>query len=123
MSTAAMHAHAFYREVAMSRALWGIRDSEGFPGPAGSDGRRAMPFWSSERRARTVIRQVDAYRDFVPVKIDWESFCNRWLPGLIRDDLRAGLNWSGPKATGYDVDPKDLKANVEAAPLALDGRR
>jgi hypothetical protein len=123
MSAAAMHAQAFYREVAASRVLWGIRDSEGFPAPAGGDGQRAMPFWSSERRARTVIRAVDAYGAFVPVRIDWESFCSRWLPGLIRDDLRVGVNWSGPRATGYDVDPKDLKANVEAAFLTLDGPR
>jgi hypothetical protein len=29
--------------------------------------------------------------------------------------LLVGLNWSGPKATGYDVEPQMVKEAVEAA--------
>jgi hypothetical protein len=116
-----MQAQAFYREVAAARALWTIRDDGGYPAPIGSGGKRAMPFWSSESRALTVIRRVAAYKEFVPVRIDWDSFCSRWLPRLLQDKMRAGVNWSGSRASGYDVDPRKLKENVEAASVLYRG--
>jgi hypothetical protein len=118
-----MHARAFYRDVAAAREVWTIRDDAGFPAPIASGGQRAMPFWSSERRALRVIRQVEAYKGFVPVRIEWEAFRDRWLPGLEKDGLRVGVNWTEPKATGYDIDPRDLEANVEAASKAHEGRQ
>jgi hypothetical protein len=114
MSTATVHADAFYREVAESGVVWAIKDGNGYPAPAGRGGRRAMPFWSSESRARSVIDAVAAYEGFVPIAIPWEVFCERWIPGLMRDGLRAGVNWSGPAATGYDVAPMELKRNVDS---------
>ncbi len=118
-----MQAQAFYREVAAARALWTIRDHEGYPAPIGSSGKRAMPFWSSESRALTAIRRVGAYKEFVPVRIEWDSFCSRWLPGLLQDKILAGINWSGSRGTGYDVDPRELQENVEAASAIADRPR
>lgn len=118
-----MQARAFYREVAAARALWTIRDDGGYPAPIGSNGGRAMPFWCSESRALIVIRRAAAYKGFVPVRIEWDSYCNRWLPGLLQDEIRAGVNWSGSRATGYDVDPRELKENVETAAAIADQPR
>jgi len=114
MSNAAAHAAAFYREVAESGVVWGIRDVGGFPAPVASNGKRAMPFWSSESRALVVIREVSSYGDFSPVPIAWEVFCTRWVPGLLGDDLLAGVNWSGHSASGFDISPIELQRNVEA---------
>ncbi|MGC5804662.1 DUF2750 domain-containing protein [Ralstonia pseudosolanacearum] len=114
MSTAASHALAFYREVASSGLIWSIRDDKGFPAPFSRAGKRAMPFWSSESRALAVIRGVPAYEGFQPVVLTWGEFCERWVPGLIRDGLLAGVNWSAPHATGFDVLPSDLQYNVDA---------
>ncbi len=83
-----MHATAFYRKVADSGIVWSIRDAAGFPAPTAPDGKRAMPFWSSES--------------------------NKWIPGLVRDGPKAGINWSGEPATGFDVEPEELRRNVEA---------
>jgi Protein of unknown function (DUF2750) len=47
---------------------------------------------------------------------DWRS---RWLPGLDQDRLLVGLNWSGDRATGYDVRPAEVERNL-AAHEALD---
>jgi hypothetical protein len=113
MSISAAQASQFYREVAESGIVWGIRDIGGFPAPIGTDGQRAMPFWSSESRASNVIRNVPAYRDFKPEPIKWQVFCERWVPGLVKDGLLAGINWSGESATGFDVQPVDLKRIVE----------
>ncbi|PLT18981.1 MULTISPECIES: DUF2750 domain-containing protein [Ralstonia] len=114
MSIAAPHALAFYSEVAKSGLVWSVRDSKGFPAPLNPDGHRAMPFWSSESRALAIVRDVPAYADFLPVAISWAEFCERWVPGLIRDGLLAGVNWSAPNAMGFDVAPGDLQSNVEA---------
>jgi hypothetical protein len=55
------------------------------------------------------------FAGFEPVSLDWEVFCQRWLPGLERDGLLVGVNWAGVRASGFDLLPADLKANVEAA--------
>lgn len=39
----------------------------------------------------------------------------RWLPGLARDGLRVGLNWSGARATGYDYTPEEVLARLDGA--------
>jgi hypothetical protein len=114
MSIASAHAAEFYREVAESNFVWGIKDSGGFPAPLDASGKRAMPFWSSESRAQTIIRSIPAYSSFVPVAIEWSVFCERWVPGLKKDGLLAGVNWAGAKASGFDIELSDLQRNVEA---------
>src|SRR6478609_8838692 len=102
---------AFCREVALSRAVWGIRDAGGFPAPFGADGERAMPFWSSQSRALKLIATAPQFAGFVPVSIDWDTFCERWIPGLERDGLLVGVNWVGARVSGYDISPSNLKRN------------
>ncbi|MCC2317089.1 DUF2750 domain-containing protein [Cellulomonas sp. zg-Y138] len=43
------------------------------------------------------------------------EFRSRWLPGLGRDGIRVGVNWSGPAATGYDLVAADVELNLLAA--------
>ena len=112
MSQAASQANKFYQEVALHRCLWTIRDKEGFPAPLTFSGKRSQPFWSSRQRAELIIATISAYSAFEPVAIDWQTFLDRWAPGLTRDKLLVGVNWSGRKATGYDVEPADVTKNV-----------
>lgn len=114
MSIAPAHAAAFYQEVAEHEVIWAISDSSGYPAPLATDGKRAMPFWSSQSRANQIIKGVPAYAGFQAVAIGWKVFCERWVPGLTRDHLLVGINWSGPNASGFDVSPSDLQRNVEA---------
>ena len=114
MSQAASQAWAFYRDVAVSRVVWTIRDNAGFPAPETGSGRRAQPFWSSRSRAERIIKTVPAYAGFEPFEIAWDDFCRKWVPGLTRDGLLVGVNWSGERAAGYDIEPERLKQSVEA---------
>jgi hypothetical protein len=114
MSQAASQAWAFYREVAKSRVVWTVRDAGGFPAPMTSDGKRAQPFWSSRSRVERIIKSVPAYAGFEPYEISWDEFCRKWAPGLQRDGLLAGVNWSGKRAIGYDMEPEQLVRCVEA---------
>lgn len=104
MTVSAALADAFYRGVVESRAVWTLRDAGGFPTPHG-DGGRSMPFWSSRSRVERIIANVPAYSSFEPFEISLDDFLARWLPGLERDGLKFGLNWSGERAVGYDVEP------------------
>jgi hypothetical protein len=88
--------------------VWTIEDANGAPAPAGEDGRRVMPFWSTRSRAQRIIDTVPAYAGFVPRSLSLQAFEDRWLPGLQRDGLLVGINWSGARATGYEVGPETV---------------
>ena len=114
MSQSASQAAAFYREVAQAKAVWTVRDDGGYPAPLNGSGERAQPFWSSLKRAEKIIATVPAYRLFQPVEISWSDFTAKWVPGLAQDKIMVGVNWTGMRATGYDLPPEDVKRNVEA---------
>jgi hypothetical protein len=113
MSIAAAHAHEFYKQVAKNKKVWTIRDEGGFPAPKNSEGIRVQPFWSSLSLVEKVIKNVPAYNGFEPYEIDWKSFRDKWLPGLKKDGLLIGVNWSGEKAMGYDLDSDSVKKAIE----------
>ena len=77
-----------------------------------SSGKRPMPFWSSLNRIMKIIETVPAYSVFEPQELSWEEFVQEWAPDLEEDDLLIGVNWSGINVTGYDLEPKDVIANV-----------
>ena len=114
MSQAASQAWAFYREVAKTRTVWTVRDEGGFPAPLTSDGRRAQPFWSSRSRVERIIKTVPAYAVFEPYELSWEDYCKTFVPSLMKDGIKVGVNWSGKRAVGYDLEPERLQQNVEA---------
>lgn len=116
MTASAAQAAAFYDEARREHSVWTIRDANGIPAPLNAEGVRSMPFWSLRSRADRVIDQVDAYAGFEPVEVSLDEFRQRWLPGLARDGLLVGLNWSGASATGYDLTPEDLERNLGTAP-------
>ena len=73
-----------------------------------------MPFWSLQSRAERTVESVPAYGGFEVVSIPLHEWRSRWLPGLRRDGVRAGLNWSGQNATGYNVEPDAVEENLAA---------
>ena len=74
-----------------------------------------MPFWSSERRARNLISKSPAYKAFKPFRIEWDEFCLNWVPDLTKDGLQIGVNWTGKRAIGYDMEPEEVKLKTVAA--------
>lgn len=120
MSTSAAHANAFFDEVLRERQVWTIRDEAGFPAPAAVDGARSMPFWSLASRAGKVVSSIAAYGGFEIVVIPLDDWRSKWLPGLERDGLLLGLNWSGPRATGFDIEPSSALASLAAREAAAD---
>lgn len=120
MSISSIQYHKFYQETLKSSKVWTIKDKKGFPAPLSKDGNRSMPFWSSKVRVVNLIEKSEAYSKFEVFEINLDEFINKWIPGLIKDKLLIGINWSGKKATGYDIDPKSLKDNFE---ILINGNR
>jgi hypothetical protein len=113
MTQSASQAAAFYRDVARTGRVWTLEDEGGYPAPMTQEGRRSMPFWSSLARAKKIVKTVPAYFGFTPVEVSWEQFKNRWLTGLKSEGQLVGVNWSGARAIGYDVEPDQLLRNIE----------
>jgi|SRR5688572_3989817 len=113
MSNASAHATDFYREVALSRRVWTLRDDGGHPAPRNSRGVRAQPFWSSLARVERIIESVPDYGGFRPVEMSWEEFRDTWLPKLASGGMEVGVNWSGRKARGLDLPPEAVREAVE----------
>jgi hypothetical protein len=113
VSVSAAHAAAFYREVMQKRRVWTLMDESGFPAPISAGG-RAIPFWSSLSRVELVIEKVAAYKGFTAVEMDLAVFLEQWIPGLSRDEMRVGMNWSGEDVVGYDLDPNEVGAQLRS---------
>ena len=60
-----------------------------------------------------MISTVPAYSVFRPCEVSWDEFRDRWIADFIKDGTKIGVNWSGPRATGYDIDPADVQTRVE----------
>jgi hypothetical protein len=103
MSLSGAHRAAFRREAPQEGRVFSIRDEGGYPITRDDDGYRALPFWSKSSRAQRVIGQVPAFAGFDVVDIPLDDWLDRWLPGLEREGVLVGLNWAGPRATGYDL--------------------
>lgn len=120
MGTYARASADFVDGVVRDGVVWAIRDADGFPTAVSEPGgRSAMPFWSSRSRVLRVARSVDAYVGCVPEGVPLDEWRARWLPGLRRDGLRVGVNWSGPRATGFDMEPEDVEIALRAAARRL----
>jgi Protein of unknown function (DUF2750) len=109
MTQSASQATAWRTDVRASGRVWTVEDDDGIPAPINADGRRSMPFWSTRSRVERIIAAVPAYAGFRPCELTVEEFGTRWLEDLERDGLLVGINWSGAAATGYDVEPAEVR--------------
>jgi Protein of unknown function (DUF2750) len=108
VSLSGAHKAAFRREVLPEKRVFAIRDGAGYPAPADPEGRRAVPFWSKPTRARRVADQAAAFLGFEIVVIELDDWLAGWLPCLERDEMLVGVNWSGARATGFDLTPAQV---------------
>lgn len=113
MSANASQAAEFYRQVAETGIMWTLRDKAGYPAPKTSSGKRAVPFWSSKSRVESIIANVPAYKGFWPEKVTYNRFIHHWVETLSRSAQLVGVNWSGKRATGYDLPAEFVERSIE----------
>ncbi len=112
MSQSSAQYYAFIEEILKCRKVWAIKDEQGFPSTTNINGQTSIPFWSLKSRAEEVIKNVPTFSNFQPHEISLEDFINRWLNGLEKDSLYVGVNWSGKRATGYDIKPNEVLERI-----------
>ncbi|WP_203702804.1 DUF2750 domain-containing protein [Asanoa iriomotensis] len=59
-----------------------------------------MPYWSSEARAQRAAGIWGG--DLRAVSTTLEPWRDEHLPRLAREGCRVGINWTGPRLTGWD---------------------
>lgn len=104
--------HQFYADVGKSLVVYTIRDERGFPAPKNGQGVRSMPFWSTQARAEKIVNKVPAYANFRVVMIELNEFLDYWLVDLEKAGQLVGVNWSGSRAMGYDLEPNDVRKTL-----------
>jgi hypothetical protein len=113
MSQSASQAAAFRKDILESGKVFTLEDDGGHPAPETAEGRRAMPFWSTRSRVEKIIATVEAYAGFRVAEWTLEEF-EEELANLEDAEMLVGVNWSGSSATGYDVEPADVRGWLEA---------
>ncbi|MCG1022101.1 DUF2750 domain-containing protein [Sutcliffiella horikoshii] len=108
MSQSSAQYHTFIKEILENQTVWTVKDQQGFPTSTNPDGETSVPFWSLKSRAEKIITNVPDYNSFQPYEITLSDFINKWLKGLEEDGLNVGVNWSGKRAVGFDINPKDI---------------
>jgi hypothetical protein len=124
LATASKERHdQFVQRVLASREVWGLKSAAGWACTAstvdGTEDRTVMPFWSDHAYARQCANK--AWADYEPTPIPLEMFLEHWLPGMAGDDLLVGTNWNAQRC-GHEIEPLELKEELESRPASLSTR-
>ncbi len=115
MEATPIHLASFFKEVSASHNVWTIHKDMHVPSVPDADGIYAMPFWSSEDRAISFLKEVDGFEGFTPLEIPWVLFKTKWIPDLIEKKMVAGVNWTG-KEIECHANPEELIQGVKSDP-------
>lgn len=80
-----------------------------------------MPFWSTQNRVDKIIKTVPVYKNFYVEELNLRQF-KKWCKFLKTQNQLVGLNWSGKKATGYDLEPDDILDTIKSRQKTFLGR-
>jgi hypothetical protein len=112
MSRSMYAAVDFLREVTLGGRVWVLGGLSDWP--EGLTGERALPMWSSAERARKALTQGRLSGAGELLEVLWTDFRAEWVPMLNQENLRVGLNWSGPDVTGVAWTTEDVIAAIES---------
>jgi hypothetical protein len=111
MSTSAAQARAFYEQAAQDKRVFTFTADDDylvFP----IQGREVVPFWSSRSRLDKVRADHPKYASYSVTEIPLNEFLGAVLTQFGDEKISVGVNWSGPRLTGFDISPEDLQRNI-----------
>ena len=106
----------FVARVAQMESVWGIEVEDGFAtcDSHGGDGAHVIIFWSDRAYAKRALEA--SFPGSEVVLITLFDFLFRWLPGMEKDGVLAGTNWTKDMA-GLELRPVELQTQIlEALP-------
>jgi hypothetical protein len=108
MSVAALQYSKFCSEVAETgRAFTFLEDSSFLVYPV--NGTEVVPFWSSRTRLVRISKAHPKYARYQICEFPMENLLSS-MTQLQSEGILVGVNWSGPKLTGFNVSVPDLRA-------------
>jgi hypothetical protein len=111
MSVAAAQAAEFYRKVVETGAVFTFTHDDELLVFSIHD-REVIPFWSSRSRLENIQSTHLKYKSYSISEVSLQEFLTENLPLLEAEGISIGVNWSGPRLTGYDLTVLELKANI-----------
>ena len=112
MSVAALQARKFYEQVVAERRVYTfLADGSFLVFPV--DRAEVVPFWSSASRLQRVQEHHAKYRAYETDEIPLADFLEKTLCQLETAKIRVGVNWSGERLTGYNLNVADLRRNLD----------
>ncbi len=74
--------------------------------------KEVIPFWSSKDRLQQIQERYPKYQGYAITELTFDEFY-KWLPTLKDDNVSIGVNWSGERLIGYDVDADELVKSLD----------
>jgi Protein of unknown function (DUF2750) len=112
MSVAAMQARKFYEQaVTGGRVFTFSAEGNLLVYPVGEN--EVVPFWSSRSRLLAIQKSHPKYRAYRLDETLLPEFCDEILITLEAQRVLVGVNWSGPRLTGYNLPVADLRRNLD----------
>ena len=111
MSVAASQYSKFCSDVAAKKLAFSfLSDTDFLVYPVG--GAEVVPFWSSRSRIERVVKAHPKYSMYRICEFPLENLFAS-LAQLESEGILVGVNWSGPRLTGYNVAVADLRAALQ----------
>lgn len=101
----------FIERVIDAEIVWALKGNDGFAWCESNDneGQDIIIFWSD--RAYAERARKSEFPEYTPVEISLFDFLFRWLPGMSKDEVLAGANWTG-QLIGIENDPAELQDQI-----------
>jgi hypothetical protein len=112
MSTAAVHANAFYADVAKNRVVFTFLDDDSFLVFRIGDA-EVVPFWSTRSRMEKGRELHPKYAGYAVEEVPLSDFLGKTLSLLAEGGVRVGVNWSGARLSGFDISVDDARKNID----------
>ncbi|MDG4822014.1 DUF2750 domain-containing protein [Asanoa sp. WMMD1127] len=113
MSSSGARTAAFFRDIVRHGVVWWVRDDRGSPTPTSDCGEPTFPYWSTKARAQQAAERWGP--EFRVVSMPLDHWRNAALPDLAADNVRVGINWSGPELTGWDFTVDEVRNRLAHA--------
>jgi len=101
----------FIERAIRAESVWALKGEDGFAWCESNDheGQDVIMFWSD--RAYAERARKSEFLEFTPIEISLFDFLFRWLPGMSKDKVLAGANWTG-QLIGIENDPNELQGQI-----------
>ena len=106
---------AFYKNIAEKKEMWVIRTGEeSCLKWINEDGSEILPVWSTESRAKKIIKMISGTKEMKPLCITEKEFYSKWIDELRNNNIAVGPNWAGDNITGTSLPVDVVVSGIEA---------